>query len=134
MFRWVLRVQGESYVISPCCEDWAHLPDFADLALDKDASFVLADFRCNRLDESKRTRYLALKAAGRIIQVGKLEDAKELDEYMIKDGRVRRDLSTYEYEKPGEIGMARIRMTSGPRKGVIGWLPLVDIAHKYAMP
>ncbi|MGO9240387.1 MAG: hypothetical protein ACLQBJ_06215 [Bryobacteraceae bacterium] len=121
-------MQAESYVIRP------DTGDCADLALDEDASFVLADFRCHVLDEPKRAKWLKLKTAGRSIQVGKLEDAKKLDIYMIKDGQVRRDLSTDEYLKPGEIVMAKIRVTSGPKKGVVGWLPVVDIARKYAMP
>ena len=128
MFHWVMKVQGESYVVRP------DTGNFADLAIDEDASIVLADFRCHRLDELKRNRYLDLKGAGRIVQVATLDNAQELEEYVIKDGRIRWDLSTYEYAKPGEIAMAKIRMTSGPKKGVIGWLPLADIARKYAMP
>jgi hypothetical protein len=116
---------------------WPSDGRFADLALDEEASLVIADFRSHVLDESKHAKYVPLKNAGRIVEIQKSEDAEVIDSYVVKDGRARRDIPASPdigRLEDGAIVMFQVRIASGPKKGLIGWLPGGDLAGKYPMP
>ncbi len=122
---------GELYVV------WPEAGEFADLALDEETSLIIADFRCHVLDESKHAKYLPFKRLGRIIGIRKGTNVKVLDKYIVLDGRVRRDISVYPVYgrfQDGASLMFKVKVTGGPNKGVMGWLPEGDVRRKYAMP
>lgn len=116
---------------------WPDRGEFADLALDEGASLVIADFRSHVLDESKHAKYMPLKNEGRIIEIPKSADAEILDRCVVKEGRTRRDIPAtpgHGRLDDGEIAMFQIRVASGPKKGIVGWLPEGDLTGKYPMP
>lgn len=130
-FHAALRAQGASF------EVWPQTGEFADLAINEEATFVIADFRSDILNESKHGKYLPLRRSGHIVEVPKGTEAEALDRYVIKNLQIRRDLSpspSLGHLENGAIVICKIRVVSGSKKGLIGWLPEADITRKYAMP